>query len=160
MRKTVKAVGAELLQLSRQQAAAANGRSEASAEQAGRPAAVDPGSFLALIGSSATAGKEVAPGVVHDDAWATNQATTFLVSGSLQPLPAGMIPPAAARGALGAVLDCLLLVPSAALMADASQPAAHARRLRNNGQQPGFQRLPAGARAASLFVSFSFVLLY
>lgn len=86
----MKAVGAELLQLSRQADAAApaengnvaqQGQQQAGqqAQQVQRPAAVDSGSFLANVGRHT--GKTIDGGVLLDDAWATNQATTFLVAG-------------------------------------------------------------------------------
>ncbi len=104
-RQVVKAVGAELLQVSRQgdlTAPAANGHAAAAAQQhagqeagqqqhagqeagqdqqqaGGRPSAVGSGSFLANVGRHT--GKTIEGGVLLDDPWATNQATTFLVAG-------------------------------------------------------------------------------
>lgn len=85
-RRVVLDVGGELLQLSKQ--AAAGGDDDAPGSGAGKagtgsgPAAVDPGSFLAVVGRST--GKWVQDGggrVLMDDQWATNQSTTFLTAG-------------------------------------------------------------------------------
>lgn len=94
-RQVVKAVGAELLQVSRQgdaPAPAANGHAAAQQQHAGqeagqrkgqeaggRPSTVGSGSFLANVGRHT--GKTIEGEVLLDDAWATNQATTFLVAG-------------------------------------------------------------------------------
>ncbi|KAL4438672.1 hypothetical protein ABPG77_006276 [Micractinium sp. CCAP 211/92] len=95
-RRVVLDVGAELLQLSKQAPASGGGKGAdvAGGTQGGGtssvpgsggskvPSAVDPGSFLAVVGRST--GKWVQDGssrVLLDDQWATNQSTTFLTAG-------------------------------------------------------------------------------
>lgn len=95
-------VGAELLQLSKQAPASGGGKGAdvAGGTQGGGtssvpgsggskvPSAVDPGSFLAVVGRST--GKWVQDGssrVLLDDQWATNQSTTFLTAGKPGPAP-------------------------------------------------------------------------
>lgn len=107
-------VGAELLQLSKQATAggagerggaactaqaagdgssgSAAGGGDSKAGTAAAATAVDPGSFLAVVGRST--GKWVQDGcsrVLLDDQWATNQSTTFLTAG--KPGPALHTPP-------------------------------------------------------------------
>ena len=110
-RKIVKSVGGEVLQLSKVAAAAGGAGAAAAATPPAQPAAataqldavaaplsagptpVAAGSFLACVSRYAGKAGAAAGMAQMDDTWATNQATTFLVSGGLErERPTGCLP--------------------------------------------------------------------